>query len=155
MAASLRQVQLQQAMSSGKVSPGKGKSASHQWCHHVPEAGHVQASSWRKIENGCCSHWHSGSKTGDLKKIILNLTLFFFELELCLFPLQRRPKATAGTDIVKKSIQSLTSGTAIERVALVDSFGYDAFPALATLETLGFNHSGTNETMYLKSSLDF
>ena len=43
-------------------------------------------------------------------------------------------QATAGTDLVKKCIASLVSGTSVERLALVDGFGYDAFPALATLE---------------------
>lgn len=153
MAASLRQVQLQQAMSSGKVSPGKGKSSMMSSCARGRTCSSQQlAPNWEWMLLSLTfrkqNRW--------LEKNNLELDIvFFFELELCLFPLQRRPKATAGTDIVKKSIQSLTSGTAIERVALVDSFGYDAFPALATLEALGFNHSGTNETMYLKSSLDF
>ena len=43
-------------------------------------------------------------------------------------------KATAGTDLVKKSVQSLVAGTTVDRVALVDGYGYDAFPALSTLE---------------------
>lgn len=43
-------------------------------------------------------------------------------------------EATSGTDLVKKCVQNLVAGTGLERVALVDAFGYDAFPALATLE---------------------
>lgn len=43
-------------------------------------------------------------------------------------------KATAGTDLVKKCIQNLCAGTSVERLAVVDGYGYDASPALTTLE---------------------
>jgi hypothetical protein len=43
-------------------------------------------------------------------------------------------KVTGGTDIVKKILAGLTCNTALQRVALIDAHGYDAAPALATLE---------------------
>lgn len=51
---------------------------------------------------------------------------------------QQITQATAGTDLVKKCISGLLSGTSMDRIALVDGFGYDAFPALATLEARFF-----------------
>ena len=50
-------------------------------------------------------------------------------------------EATAGTDLVKKCVQGLVAGTTVDRLALVDAYGYDAFPALSTLEArLGSKH---------------
>lgn len=56
------------------------------------------------------------------------------QIPVKVFVRQHGSEATSGTDIVKKCVQNLVAGTGLERVALVDAFGYDAFPALATLE---------------------
>ena len=43
-------------------------------------------------------------------------------------------QACGGTDVVKKVVKALTANTSIQRLALVDAHGYDAVPALATME---------------------
>ena len=127
--------------------------AGNQWCGDVPPTGYVQACYWNKTSDGCCSHRHPRSKTSDLS---LDFRTFFFRqydphllmnhcslLDICFQLLREQNKqqitqATAGTDLVKKCISGLLSGTSMDRIALVDGFGYDAFPALATLEARFF-----------------
>lgn len=65
-------------------------------------------------------------------------------------------EATAGTDLVKKCVQGLVAGTTVDRLALVDAYGYDAFPALSTLEArLGSKHwaepTPTLKTLHVSS----
>ena len=43
-------------------------------------------------------------------------------------------EAAGGVDIVKKIVTNLTHNTSIQRLALLDCHGYDAFPALAAME---------------------
>lgn len=45
-------------------------------------------------------------------------------------------QACGGTDVLKRTIAGLTQNTSLQRLALVDGHGYDAFPALTTLEAI-------------------
>ena len=136
--------------------------AGNHWCGDVPPAGHVQTCNWNKTSDGCCSHRHPRSKTSDL--FLLEFYVFFQQddphllmtqcslQDICLQLLRDKKQiteATAGSDLVKKCINGLLSGTSMDRIALVDGFGYDAFPALSTLEARFFV-SGIGDMLAVK-----
>ncbi len=56
-------------------------------------------------------------------------------------------------DLVKKIVANLVQNTSIQRLALLDCHGYDAFPALAAMEVaLVANHGHQSIASYVSHS---
>ncbi len=111
----------------------------------VSETRYVQAAT-RKIDDGGSPHRHSRMETSFLTKSVTKSCFVIVwapiasHLSTPSTPCEANfnTEVTGGLDIIKKCIASLTSGTALERLAVIDAHGYDASPALAVLEASKF-----------------